>query len=361
MKAQLNRMILVDEIKYLAESCGLSVELRANARDTWAKTVLNCSYVSFVYTNSSIDYQLAYQRGHGGDWKDISLIINWENKPAAVWPLSLAYKDENMILNSHCLPVLPPLFVADCQAPSRKRITRGCLDLSHVIAKTVGIQSWKSAELFFGQSEAGLSEWHYESMCRGAIAVLRHELFVNLSLEIAAIKARFRKSYKSLITSGSRAWQVGVMAETNPELWNEFRELHLKVAGRVTRSAETWELQRQAIDDGNALLVFLRNDRKDMVGGGFFNITHDEGVYSVGAYDRSLFDKPLGHVVQYRAIEEMKRRGLRWYNVGLRPFSSELPAPTEKEISIGNFKEGFASHLFPQYCLTHKVGNDETN
>lgn len=360
MKAQYNPQIIVDDIKYLAESCGLSVELRTDARDTWAATVLNCSYVPFVYTNSSIEYQWAYQRGHGGDWKDLSLIINWDKKPAALWPLSLAVKDDNKFINSHCLPVLPPLFAAACPATSRKRITKSCLDLAHVIAKTAGIQSWKSAESFSGQSESGLSEWHDESMRRGAEAVLTHELFVDLSLEIEAIKARFRKSYKSLITSGMRAWQVGVMAETNPELWNEFRELHRKVAGRVTRSAETWELQRQAIDDGNALLVFLRNDRDDMVGGGFFNITHDEGVYSVAAYERLLFDKPLGHVVQYRAIEEMKRRGLRWYNIGLRPYSSELPAPTEKEISIGEFKEGFASHLFPQYCLTHKVGNDDT-
>jgi FemAB family protein len=354
-------MTIVDNIMCLAESCDLSIQLRTYERDTWTKTLLSCLYVPFVYTNASIDYQLAYQRSHGGNWKDLSLIINWDNKPAALWPLSLGVKDENIIFNSHCLPVLPLLFASECPASSRKRITKSCLDLAHVIAKTAGIQSWESAESFSGQSESGLSKWHAESICRGAIADLRHELFVDLSLEIAAIKACFRKSYKSLITSGMRAWQVDVMAETNPELWNEFRELHFKVAGRVTRSAETWELQRQAIDDGNALLVYLLNDRDDMVGGGFFNITPDEGVYSVAAYDRSLFDKPLGHVVQYRAIEEMKRRGLRWYKIGSRVYSSELPAPTEKEISISNFKEGFASHLFPQYCLTHKVGNNETN
>jgi len=66
------------------------------------------------------------------------------------------------------------------------------------------------------------------------------------------------------------------------------------------------------IGNQNAFSVYLRDTEGAMIGGGFFNFTRDEGVYSVGAYDRSLFDKPLGHVVQFRAIEELKSRGIRW-------------------------------------------------
>jgi hypothetical protein len=50
---------------------------------------------------------------------------------------------------------------------------------------------------------------------------------------------------------------------------------------------------------------------------------------------------------------EMKKRGLRWHKIGLRPYSSEVPSPTEKELSIGEFKQGFATHLFPRYVLHH--------
>ncbi len=92
-----------------------------------------------------------------------------------------------------------------------------------------------------------------------------------------------------------------------------------------------------------------------MVGGGFFSTSRDEGQYSVGAYDRSLFDKPLGHVVQYRAIEEMRGRGIRWYKLGARPYLSDIPIPTDKEMSISDFKQGFASHIFPRYCLKHSI------
>ena len=141
----------------------------------------------------------------------------------------------------------------------------------------------------------------------------------------------------------------------NEDIWQEFKKLHLQVSGRVTRSDETWSIQHQDIVHQKAFLVSLKNSAGDMVGGGLFNFSSMEGVYAVGAYDRSLFDKPLGHVVQYRAIEELKKRDVKWYKIGTRPYSSDAPTPTDKEISIGKFKQGFASHVFPHYCLTHKV------
>lgn len=92
-----------------------------------------------------------------------------------------------------------------------------------------------------------------------------------------------------------------------------------------------------------------------MVGGGFFQVTRDEGVYAVAAYDRALFDKPLGHAVQYRAVEEMKNRGIRWYKIGARPYPGDQPPPSAKELRIAEFKQGFASHIFPCYRLTSSI------
>ena len=92
-----------------------------------------------------------------------------------------------------------------------------------------------------------------------------------------------------------------------------------------------------------------------MVGGGLFHVTRDECEYAVGAYDRSLFDKPLGHVVQYHAIEEMKRRNIRWYKLGPRFYPADVPHPTQKELSIADFKQGFASHIFARFDIRHQI------
>ena len=184
---------------------------------------------------------------------------------------------------------------------------------------------------------------------------MRHELFLNIEPDMADIKSQFRKSYKSLISAGMQLWEVGVLDRGHDDTWDEFRRLHRSVAGRVTRSADTWSLQHTAIKEGGNFLVYLRDKKKRMIGGGLFSISKDECLYGVGVYDRSLFKNPLGHVVQYRAIEEMKKRGLRWYKIGLRSFAAETPAPTQKEINISEFKQGFASHIFPKYILKHPV------
>ena len=336
-------------------AAGISAVLRRDNPSGWDRTLADLHYIPVAYSSAAIDYQLAYQRGHGGEWWDISLVLYHDNRPCGVWPMCFAVKADVASVTSHGLPVLPPLFVRGLGSKSRKNLIKRCLSLFEVLCRAGRIANPESAESFADQSALGVGEWHEQSMRGGATVACRHELFVDLSLEIEAIKASFRKSYKSLVTSGMRLWQTGVMTEADPALWTEFRELHLKVAGRVTRSLLSWDLQHQAIADGNALLVHLRNDRGGLVGGGFFSMTRDEGAYSVAAYDRSLFDKPLGHVVQYRAIEEMKRRRLRWYKIGVRPYPAEQPAATEKELSIGDFKRGFATHLFPQYVLRHDI------
>jgi FemAB family protein len=348
-------MIMTDEqLNNIIGTMGLAVCQRADRKYLWDETLNRTSYKPVAYSNSSLDYQLAYQHGHGGSWRDISLIIHWNNKPIALWPLSFSIKGEQAMLTSHGLPVLPPIFIADCPAISRKRITKACLDLANAISVAAKLNTWASGESFINL--LGMSDWHVESMKRDAICNLRHELYLDLRQNISEIKRNFRTSYKSLITSGSRMWIIGVLDSSEKEgVWQEFRELHLKVSGRVTRSDETWSMQLHDIEQRRAFLIWLRNGSGEMVGGGLFSFTSDEGTYAVGAYNRSLFDKPLGHVVQYKAIEELRKRGVLWYKLGARFFRTEDPIPTDKEISISEFKQGFSSHFFPHYRMIHQV------
>ena len=343
----------------LISAANIRVEFRLDHQAQWNALLDQMIYIPTDYTNFMIDARLVYQQGHGGEWWDISMIIYWDNKPIALWPLSFSMKDGKNSLSSHGVPVMLPKFVVSCPETSRKSITKKCLDLADAIAKAASLNTWVSAESF---SECmGLSDWHAEAMTRGAECVVSHELFLDLRPEIVDIKRNFRKSYKPLITAGQRTWLLGLLDTSDELVWNEFRLLHLKVSGRKTRSDKTWAMQLEDIKNKDAFLVYLRNDEGAMVGGGLFNLTRDEGLYAVGAYDRSLFDKPLGHVVQFRAIEELKKRGVPWYKIGTRCYRSDMPTPTDKEISISEFKQGFASHLFPQYRLTFKAISDESN
>ena len=100
------------------------------------------------------------------------------------------------------------------------------------------------------------------------------------------------------------------------------------------------------IFSGEAFLVTLRSlSDNTLVGAGLFTYTKDEGTYSVGVYDRRLFEKPLGHAVQQLAIERLKKKGVRWYLLGERHYRQSHYGPSDKEVSITEFKQGFSSHL----------------
>ncbi len=328
---------------------------RREQPELWGQALDECGYIPVAYSHGAIEYQMAYQSGHGGEWWDLSLVLIHDLRPCGVWPLTFSIKDGTPAVTSYGGPVLQPLFVDGFLEKSRKSLVKDCLDILENLCRAGGVPTCESVESFHGASGAGVSDWHDQLMRRGALALLRHEMFVDLLLSLQDLKSRFRKSYKSLVTSGTKMWRVHVTAEADPAVWSEFRELHRSVSGRVTRSAQSWELQHQAIAAGQAFLVSLRDEHGLLVGGGLFECTRDEGQYSVGAYDRALFDKPLGHVVQYRAIEEMKARGLRWYKIGLRPYATDVPPPTEKELSIAEFKQGFATHVFPKFIFQREV------
>lgn len=331
----------------------IGTKFRFEHKDIWEASLKLIPYIPVTYTNSSIDYQLAYQQGHGGYWQDCSVILFRDLKPAAIWPISVSTKDAKTKFTSHGLPVMSPLFTQGLATKTVKTLSRQCLQVAETVSRQAAQESWQSSQSF--GNLLGLNEWHTISLAGGAIPTLQHELYVDLSPDLKTIKSGIRDSFRSLITAGARHWEIGMLTGDSPSIWSEFRQLHFDIAGRTTRSAESWEMQWQHVKSGSSFLVYLRNQSGQMVGGGFFSLSRDEGQYGVGAYDRSLFEKPLGHVVQYRAIEEMKARGIRWYKIGARPFASDIPAPTEKEMSISDFKQGFASHVFPRYCLRHRV------
>lgn len=333
---------------------GLQAAFRQADPEAWTSVMARIAYMPVAYSAAMIDYQLTYFQGAGRDVCDASVILYFDNRPCAIWPLSLM-RVESWRIGSNCGAVLPPLFVRDFAVKSVKSMNAACIDFLDGFARAHQAEEWGSVEPF--ADCLGLSDWHDRIMQRGGRVAIKHDLFVDLTLDLAAIKSGFRKSYKALISSGQKLWRVFVLDGQGADVWEEFRTLHREVAGRVTRSAESWERQYEAILAGAAFLVYLRDDSRRMVGGGLFHVTRDEGLYAVAAYDRSLFDKPLGHVVQFRAIEEMRRRGLRWYKIGARPYVSESPAPTAKELNIADFKQGFATHIFPMFELRNSASS----
>lgn len=342
------------DLRHELEEADLGVVFRCENSALWTETYNRLSFRPVNYLASTLDYQLAYQRGHGGEWHELSCVLRSDNKAVAIWPLTISERDGVASLSSQGLPVMPPLFVPECPPTTLKKFTNECQRIADRLAAQLNLTEWRSAPAFVDR--AGLDKWHLTAMGQGARCSVRHELYIDLRLTLPEIKSGFRKSFRSLVTSGERLWDVEIMrAPGKAVVWEEFRLLHAEVAGRTTRSLESWQSQLAALAADEGFLVVLRDASGRMVGAGYFICSADEGVYAVATYDRSLFDKPLGHVVQYRAIEELQRRGCSWYRIGNRSFPGDEQEPNAKELAIAAFKQGFASHVFPSFLLTHSV------
>lgn len=326
---------------------------RSQCPEEWTNVWQALPWQPVAYAASMLDYQQMYMRSAGWTVADLAMVLYCDRRPCGLWPLTVSGPPGALRVTSSGGAILPPLLLPNLARRTVKRMLTRTLALIHRIGNTEGVSTAvleQSPQL--SNESIGTTEWHRLLMEQGSTPTVRHDLYLDLRPEINEIRAGVRKSYRPLISSGSGLWRVFVMdgAAQSTQDWNDFQSLHAAVSGRVTRNAESWGRQLRMIKENEAILVGLRDPLTErLVGGGFFQFTRDESLYSVGAYDRSLFDKPLGHVVQWRGIQELKARGVRWHRVGERMFPQDNPSPTEKQSSIVAFKEGFASHLLARF------------
>ena len=317
---------------------------------SWTAAQAACPFVPVEYERDFAAYQLAYLESGGDTVVDLSFAVLIDGAPVALMPLVLRARDGRVELGSNEGPVVPPLFAGDPGERLRKQIVAAILRAIAGLCARHRVAAWRSTSIL--RDAADLGAWHRRLMEAGAQAELRHELLLDLTPELDALRRSFRKSYRPLINEAGRLWSHEIVDRADSATFDAFRALHLRAAGRVTRSDATWAAQAAAVQSGTSFLVALRDAERALVGAALFATTRDEALYAVGAYDRALFDRPVGHLAQAAAIAHMKALGLRRYRLGARPYPGDRPPPTEKELSIALFKEGFASTTCARVTLT---------
>jgi hypothetical protein len=174
---------------------------------------------------------------------------------------------------------------------------------------------------------------------------IRHFCEIDLSLSEETIKSNIRKSYKSLVNWGKNNMRITVCDKNNPdqEKFKQFREFHLRVAGRSTRSEESWQTQLEMIRNGEAFLITARLDEQ-LVSANLVMYGCKEAFYAVGVNDRDLMaqNKPISHYPLLFSVYEAKKKGLHTFNM------NEIdPTGDTKKDNISTFKNGFSSTLRP--------------
>ena len=303
----------------------------------WNTVLSDSSYASVYHQVSNVDYYSAYFQG-----ENISFVLIEDQKPIAIFPI-FAYQDNNeWKLSSNSLGVISPLFIRDIPKKSRKRLEKQFIEIILLISKKL-----KLRKIVLFEHSYFLSNWFLLWLERADKDFITYQLAIDLQKSIESIKLDFRKSYKPLVNKALKEWDVKVCEENVDEVFKEFKDLHFEAAGKQTRSKESWSIQRKQIENNEAFLVSVR-DGNLLIGAGFFNFSRDIGTYSVGAYKRDLFDKPIGHAVQMIAINKLKDLGCKTYFLGQKAVALSSSVSSKKEASISHFKEGFAGYVFAQ-------------
>jgi FemAB family protein len=340
----------------IATEIGLKFSFREGKEQSWENLLHLAEYIPYDYTSASIDYQLCYQLGHGGEWHDVSLLLLWDNRAVGVWPLTVSRQNLITKITSQGQPLNPPLFLKGLNPTIKRKLIILSIELLYKTCSVFNITELRSSERFSNQF--GVSLWQSVAMSRGARCDVQHDLYLNILSTIDLIQQNFRPRLRNDIKRGSSWWNCELITANSLNIdnsWADFKLLHYIVSGKITKNDRCWELQKEEIKNNSAFLIRLTDKDNKMVGGGYFTLTRDEGVYSVGAYDRDMFDKPLGHLVQFEAIKEFVRRKITWYKIGNYSYIGDTPSPNKKEISIGEFKKQFSSHLFHRIILDHML------
>jgi len=134
------------------------------------------------------------------------------------------------------------------------------------------------------------------------------------------------------------------------ERHEEYRELHRKCAGRVTRSKETFDKQYEQLENGEAVLCGVEY-KKQNIGYSYFTFANSSAWYFSGADDPDYAELPLYHSMVFSGMQYLRKAGIERLDMD-QPAS---PTPQfqyyldKKQLNIALFKRGFGGDFVPFY------------
>lgn len=367
-RAEEDRMELLQKVERAVKDAGSVLQYKPllECKELCGRIEQMCSQATAAYMYYSILYQKRYFEDVYDMYYDCSMIFISEGRACGIWPLCVYAENGNLTIGSNGARLLPPVLADEMgNKETRRKHFQKCIDFLFRLKEILGARIFPQNIIM----ETGLTQWQRKllesnragriSGCNAGGGGGQIECFVDLSLSDEMILKNTRKSNKYSLRQAEKLWKYRIVTKADPpeeieRCFTVFRDLHIHVAGRETRSVDTWNIQCEAVKETNNFVVLLYDAESQLVGAALFETSRYFGVYAVAAYKRELFDKPLGHLSQWAAIRYMKSLGIKWYYVGRRFYSTDWDFPTDKEVAIGHFKEGFSTHLYYNMCLELK-------
>ena len=311
----------------------------------WNEIVNENSNASWHYLPKWIKYQRIYCSSKL--IKDLSFIIIDDYEPVALCPLFLEQNKGNRQFSYASVYQVAPLVKKNIFHRKRKRIERNCFEKIDELAREYDV----SKAMFILDPLAERYD-HNILMEYGYLDTSTSTAIIDLSLNTEDLWSNLRKSFKSLINNGKDKFNIFIMDYNNPdfEIHENYRKLHHKTSGRVTRPIETFDLQFDMLKEDNAILIGLQDSNKFIAFSYFLH--HKQGVYYASSSDNPDFetDIPLEHCIIWTAIEYYKKRDIKYLEIGMQQFGHQIfDHPNQKDLNISFFKRGFGGNNVTLY------------
>jgi hypothetical protein len=323
-------------------------------REAWDDFCLRNSEAWFWHTTHWLDYTLEYRPEYAPS--SCSFVVFVGEKIAAICPLVLeeSHEAEEEIrqFSYGGDPVPAPAFADGLPEDTRRDVSRAVFRHIDELAKANRVQ-----RISFRVSPPASSFWrctrpHPNPLLReGCSDVSLLTRVIDLSLPEDQLLRDMRKGHRADIKRAEKLITGSVLNSSNitVDAFERYRLLHRKAAGRTTRPLKTFELMYSWIQKGFAVLSCATLEGKD-IGFALISVYKDGAYYSSGCVDPEFNHLPVGHLLQWRAMQWLKAQNIRHYEIGIQfCFSQPHSIVSEKEWNISFFKRGFGGFTVPAW------------
>lgn len=318
----------------------------------WRKFLASNKHVSVFYTLNWMNFQ----RFYSADYfiKDLSfIIVAPDEAPMAICPLYLenyggtirfAYRGE--FLQS----LRTPLIGLAYQGKQGQRLEDEVYETIDKLALEYKVQK---CNFLIDPLCAIYEDEHFNDLTRfGYIDASISTQIIDLNKNKETLWADVRKSYKALINKAEKTFEIVLMDSRNPdfEIHEQYRLLHFKAAGRVTRPLETFNTQFEMLKSDEATLIGIKY-KEHFVSFSYF-IHFNKTAYYASEADDPEIEVPVtyGPLCQWTAMEYYKSRGFDYIEFDNQQFGPQIfDHPDKKDLSISMFKRGFGGKTFPLF------------
>ncbi len=153
-----------------------------------------------------------------------------------------------------------------------------------------------------------------------------------------AIRKGHRSDIKRAAACEVHVWDRDTISD---EKFAEYRALHARDAGRVTRVPETFAMMHDWVRRGHAVLVEAAQGGRS-VAFAVQILFRQAAYYASSCKEPDLAGLPAMHLLQWRTMVWLKLHGYTHYDIGAQYFGPRWDlVPSAKDLSIASFKRGF--------------------